>query len=107
MPETFLPVVSKYGITPIESNLWLFKKNLSVRFRNNQKIRRDELRRFKGSVAEMSFYEELKDVLKGKEVFIIHGCILNLGQQEKEIDFVILHKKLRKVIILEIKYSIY
>ena len=110
VPETFLPIVSKNGITPIESNISLFKRNLFINF-HDEKVRRDELRRFKGSVAEMSFYEELKDVLKGKEAFILHGCILNLKEssfsQKKEIDFVILHKRLRQIVIFEIKYSFY
>ena len=59
----------------------------------------------------MTFYEELKDVLTDKDVFILHGYILNIGErgipQGKEIDFVILNKKFRQIIIFEIKYSIY
>ena len=54
VPETFLPPRSKYGITPIEANVDLFQENIRL-FLHDEKEIKDELRRFKGSIAEMSF----------------------------------------------------
>ena len=47
VPETFLPPVTSNNLTPIETNIELFKRNLHKTFRNG-KVIRDELRRFKG-----------------------------------------------------------
>ena len=108
VPETFLPTISKYGITPIETNIELFQDNLLSIF-PDEKDRTIELGRFKGSVAEMSFYEELKEVFKEKEVFILHGYSIREERtsQNREIDFIIINKKFRYVMVLEIKYSLY
>ena len=111
VPETFLPQsLSKTTITPIEANIKMFNNNIQ-KFLKNKKEITDQKRRFKGSVAEMSFYEKLQKFVKGKEVFILHGYCLNIpqeyGKQRKEIDFVIINKKHRYIMVLEVKYSLY
>ena len=111
VPETFLPPRSKYGITPIEANIDLFQENIRL-FLHDEKEIKDELRRFKGSIAEMSFYDELQNYFKGKEVFILHGYCLNnipLGytKRKKEIDFIIINKEHRYIMVLEVKYSLF